>query len=219
LVYSNKKSKKLEKVILIIFINANKVIINGKFECLFKQILYHLLLKKENQIFRKLFDKTIKDFFNDIGLLNKREALIIGPFSSRYMSTSQLSDHQAEIHQRGCKSASTNRSRTRDLETVEIHKAQHYRATSDASQNGYMLSFYSRDKRTSSPVLEGSRNLKNLNARSKYSHEHLLTTSNKRIRPKDNHQYNKDCGKKVRFINEPQEIKRDLRGTKYDTQS
>ena len=79
LVYSHEESKRLKKVVLVMSINADREMINGKPKRLPKQILCCLLPKREDQKFKILLNSTMKDFINNLRLLSRYKALITSP--------------------------------------------------------------------------------------------------------------------------------------------
>ncbi|KAG0646283.1 hypothetical protein D0Z07_8325 [Hyphodiscus hymeniophilus] len=98
--YPDEESKRLEKVVLAMPIDADGEMVDGKPERLPKQISRHLLPGKEDRKSRKLLNNAIQDFLEDLGKSSTRNAPIASPPLSRHSSTSQSRSHPVEIHQR-----------------------------------------------------------------------------------------------------------------------
>ena len=99
LAYPEEESKRLEKVVLALPIDADGETVDGKPERLPKQISRHLLPGQENRNSRKLVENAISDFFNDLGASSRRKASITSPSLSRHSSTSNVRSRPVEIHQ------------------------------------------------------------------------------------------------------------------------
>lgn len=103
LAYPDAESKRLEKVVLALPIDADGQMVDGKPERLPKQISRHLLPEKEDRKSRKLVEEAIANFFNDLGSSDRRRAAITPPSLSRHSSASQsrqdVRPRPVEIHQ------------------------------------------------------------------------------------------------------------------------
>lgn len=99
LAYPEEESKRLEKVVLAMPIDADGEMVDGKPERLPKQISRHLLPSRENRKSRKLLNNAVAGFSADLGSSSRREASIASPSLSRHSSTSQSRPHPVEIHQ------------------------------------------------------------------------------------------------------------------------
>jgi len=74
LAYPEEEAKRLEKVVLAMPIDADGDLVDGKPERLPKQISRYLLPEKEDRTIRKLVDKAILDFLDDLGSTPRRKA-------------------------------------------------------------------------------------------------------------------------------------------------
>jgi hypothetical protein len=99
LAYPEVESKRLEKVVLAMPIDADGEMVDGKPERLPKQISRHLLPDREDRKSKKLLENAIDDFLNDVGKPSRRKASITSPPLSRHSSTSQSRADPVEIHQ------------------------------------------------------------------------------------------------------------------------
>lgn len=99
LAYPEEESKRLEKVVLAMPIDADGEMVDGKPERLPKQISRHLLPEKEDRSSRKLIENAITNFYNDLGTSSRRKASITSPSLSRHSSTSNARSRPVEIHQ------------------------------------------------------------------------------------------------------------------------
>jgi hypothetical protein len=100
LAYPDEESKRLEKVVLAMPIDADGETVDGKPERLPKQISRHLLPGREDRKSRKLVNNAIQDFLEDLGKSSsKLKASIASPPLSRHSSGSQSRPHPVEIHQ------------------------------------------------------------------------------------------------------------------------
>jgi hypothetical protein len=98
LAYPEEEAKRLETVVLAMPIDADGVILDGKPERLPKQISRHLLPEREDRKSRKLIEKAISNFFDNLGTSSRRKTSTIGP-SSKLLSTTQSRSHPVEIYQ------------------------------------------------------------------------------------------------------------------------
>ena len=99
LAYPEEEAKRLEKVVLAMPIDADGDLVDGKPERLPKQISRYLLPEKEDRKTRKLVDKAILDFLDDIGSTPRRKGSITSPPLTRHSSISQSRSRPVEIHQ------------------------------------------------------------------------------------------------------------------------
>ena len=99
LAYPEDESRRLEKVVLAMPIDADGEMVDGKPERLPKQISRHLLPVREDRKSRKLLENAIRDFLNDLGKPRRRKESITSPSLSRHSSTSQSRARTVEIHQ------------------------------------------------------------------------------------------------------------------------
>ena len=100
LAYPDEESKRLQKVVLAMPIDADGEMVDGKPERLPKQISRHLLPEREDRKSRKLVNNAIQDFLEDLGKSSsRRKASIVSPSLSRYSFSSQSRPHPVEIHQ------------------------------------------------------------------------------------------------------------------------
>lgn len=97
LAYPDEESKRLEKVVLAMPIDADGEMVDGKPERLPKQISRHLLPEKEDRKSRKLVENAISNFFNDLGTSSRRKASITSPPLSRQPSNAR--SRPVEVHQ------------------------------------------------------------------------------------------------------------------------
>jgi hypothetical protein len=106
--YPEEEWRRLEQVVLAMPVNADGEMIDGKPERLPKQISRYLLPDVEDRATRKLLDKAIKDYLEDLGSAPRRKKSITSPPPlNRKSSTSQRrnsSSHRqnrppVEIHQ------------------------------------------------------------------------------------------------------------------------
>jgi hypothetical protein len=99
LAYPNEESKRFEKVVLAMPIDADGEMVDGKPERLPKQISRHLLPERRDRKFKRLLDGAMKNFFDALELSSRRKASITGPPLSRHSFTSQSRSRPVEIHQ------------------------------------------------------------------------------------------------------------------------
>lgn len=101
LAYPDQESKRLDKVVLAMPIDADGELIDGKPERLPKQISRYLLPEKTDSKSRKLVEEAIFNFLDDLGSGPRRKASITSPPLSRHPSTSQSRTRPVpvEIHQ------------------------------------------------------------------------------------------------------------------------
>jgi hypothetical protein len=97
LAYPNEESKRFEKVVLAMPIDADGEMVDGKPERLPKQISRHLLPEREDRKFKKLLDGAMKTLFDDLELSNRRKASITGPPLSPHSFTSQSRSHPINL--------------------------------------------------------------------------------------------------------------------------
>ena len=114
LAYPEEESKRLEKVVLAMPIDADGEMIDGKPERLPKQISRHLLPPREDRKSRKLLENAIHDFLNDRGKSRRRKESITSPPLSRHSSISQTRARVVEVHQE--KSTSPTTAKAQPLE-------------------------------------------------------------------------------------------------------
>jgi hypothetical protein len=101
LAYPEEESRRLEKVVLALPIDADGQVIDGKPERLPKQISRHLLPDRADRKSRRVLKDAIADFLEDLGTTNRRKGSITSPPLSRHSSTSQSRTRTVpvEIHQ------------------------------------------------------------------------------------------------------------------------
>lgn len=101
LAYPEEESKRLDKVVLAMPIDADGDLIDGKPERLPKQISRYLLPERFDPKSRELLDDAIHNFMNDLGSTNRRKASITSPPLNRHSSTTQSRNRTVpvEIHQ------------------------------------------------------------------------------------------------------------------------
>ncbi len=100
LAYPEEESKRLEDVVLAIPIDADGCRVDGKPERLPKQISRHLLPEREDYESKKLLDRAMKDFMEDLGTTNAHKPSITSSSTSRRSSSSHhVRPHPVEIHQ------------------------------------------------------------------------------------------------------------------------
>jgi hypothetical protein len=123
LAYPEEESKRLEKVVLALPIDADGPMVDGKPERLPKQISRHLLPDRADKESRKVLDDAIADFLEDLGTTSRRKSSITSPPLSRHSSTSQsrprvvpVEIHQAKTSPKSSKSQPIERERERPIE-------------------------------------------------------------------------------------------------------
>ncbi|KAI9055854.1 hypothetical protein LZ554_000793 [Drepanopeziza brunnea f. sp. 'monogermtubi'] len=100
LAYPEEEYKRLEKVVIAMPIDADGDLVDGKPERLPKQISRYLLPEREDRSSRKLLDRAIENFLDDLGSSSRRKPAIASPPLSRHSSSSQTRSHPpVEIHQ------------------------------------------------------------------------------------------------------------------------
>jgi len=134
LAYPEAESRRLEKVVLAMPIDADGQVIDGKPERLPKQISRHLLPENEDRNSRKLVENAITNFFEDLGSSSRRKMSIASsPSLSRHSSTSQAPrSRPVEIHQTR---TSPTTSKAQPIERERNPYAGAPSATSETSSN------------------------------------------------------------------------------------
>ncbi|TVY73342.1 hypothetical protein LSUE1_G008512, partial [Lachnellula suecica] len=101
LAYPEEESRRLEKVVLALPIDADGEMVDGKPERLPKQISRHLLPDRADKESRKVLDNAIADFLEDLGTTQRRKGSLTSPSLSRHSSSSQSRTRTVpvEIHQ------------------------------------------------------------------------------------------------------------------------
>ena len=99
LAYPDEESRRLEKVVLAMPIDADGEMVDGKPERLPKQISRHLFPGKEDRKSRKLLNNAIHDCLEDLGKSSRHRDSITSPPLSRHSSTTHSRPHPVEIHQ------------------------------------------------------------------------------------------------------------------------
>jgi len=135
LAYPEEESKRLEKVVLALPIDADGPMVDGKPERLPKQISRHLLPDRADKDSREVLDNAISDFLEDLGTTSRRKSSITSPPLSRHSSTSQsrprtvpVEIHQAKTSPKSSKSQPVERERP-----IERERKPYSGAPSDSS--------------------------------------------------------------------------------------
>lgn len=130
LAYPEEESRRLEKVVLALPIDADGQMVDGKPERLPKQISRHLLPEKADRESRKILDAAITDFLKDLGTTQRRKGSITSPSLSRHSSTSTSRPRNipVEIHQTKPSASSS----TATIKPIERERKPYSGAPSDS---------------------------------------------------------------------------------------